>query len=845
MPRTDHHAIVVGLARYPGLAEPPDPPADLEGPEHDADAIADWLTSTTGGDVAPANVKIIKSSDFPQAAAAGDAKPALDDIQRAFARLDDSATDNEQQRRGRKVGRRLYVYMAGHGFSPRRNHGCLFVSNATPRMGFHIYPSSWLEWFQDAAYFDEFVLWMDCCMNRMTTMPLLPAPALPLARPSPAGPTFIAFAAQRPLKAVEREFEDDPGKVHGVFTWTLLQGLKGAAADAYGMVTGRSLADWLRNAQRQKMAKADLDDPDVAEEPEIAREDSGVVFGRGVAPPQYPVRLSFAPAVAGQRARLWSGRPPRSEPVPINGGTADIALSPGLYVVDIPGSVRQGFEVTGARSADIGAAGPAVAEHGTDLFTLGIHPDDGATEIFVIDERFRLVDRNAGQLTARLPFGIYKVKTRLGRSVTEQIILLDRDMPAMRPDARPVASAAPLPNSRLTHEYHIASAAASLRKVHAAPGAGARLSVMARAWSESGQTRSDALPWDGVRVVDARAKIVADLSRDGDHDWHGDPVACCSLSVNPGTYFLRHGLAGGAEVEQSLIVPPGWFLHAYLLRLQKEGETGFKEPRLSFIMHRTDNNFFSLDDPRLAMLEAARVALADERRILSSTEMQELLVAKFDNPIAGIIGGHLLLIEQERDRTRDISVLDTVVENLRILVGTEHPDVEALSLRCSDPGLRRTKPVRTPPMFYRSWALLLAGSQDHHSLLPVGLWNRVQAHSTLPPCLVWAVDARSKQAAREALVNTMVALAARPDGVTEPSAALIVPILAGLPGLEAAAHALPLRAAARPMPKRVSAPRTTVSKKAIDLAMGNAARLQVPPSVLKSVRQDVIAKLKG
>jgi hypothetical protein len=63
--------------------------------------------------------------------------------------------------------------------------------------------------------------------------------------------------------------------------------------------------------------------------------------------------------------------------------------------------------------------------------------------------------------------------------------------------------------------------------------------------------------------------------------------------------------------------------------------------------------------------------------------------------------------------------------------------------------------------------------------------------------------------------------------------------------LEAAAHALPLRAAARPMPKRVSAPRTTVSKKAIDLAMGNAARLQVPPSVLKSVRQDVIAKLKG
>ena len=104
-------------------------------------------------------------------------------------------------------------------------------------------------------------------MNRMSTLPPSVAPAQPLNMPGAAGPTFIAFAAQRPLKAVERAFAEDADKFHGVFTWTLMQGLQGAAVDGFGMVTGRSLADWLRNAQRSNMDKRDLEDPDVAEEP--------------------------------------------------------------------------------------------------------------------------------------------------------------------------------------------------------------------------------------------------------------------------------------------------------------------------------------------------------------------------------------------------------------------------------------------------------------------------------------------------------------------------------------------------------------------------------------------------
>ncbi len=830
MPKGDHYAIVVGLTRYPALSEPPEPTADLKGPENDADAVAAWLTSTSGGDLPSnnGNVTVIKSSDFTQAAASGDAKPTRDEIEKAFTKLDDIARKNNEKGLGNKVGRRLYIYMAGHGFSPRRNHGCLFAANATPRFPSHVYPSSWLEWFQDAAYFDEFVLWMDCCMNRQTTLPPSVAPAQPLVRPSPAGPTFIAFAAQRPLKAVERKFPEDDDKVHGVFTWTLLEGLQGAAADGYGMVTGRSLADWLRNAQKTRMDKRDLEDRDVAEEPEVSREDSGIVFARGLPAKAYDVRLSFPLSARGHLARLWSGRPLRPDSFQIDGDIKQLLLRPGLYVLDVPDAgLRHGFEVTGPKRVNVSVSGDHVADRSSDIFPFEIDPENSATEIFIVDERFALVDRNAGRLHARLPFGIYKVKTRLDRIVDEQIILLDRDTISMRPKAISIASPAPLPNTTLIHEYHVGAAAESVATIYVSAGTGARLSIMTRAWSDTGQTHTDVPPWTDVRVVNARGKVVADLSRDGDRESYGDPFAVCSLLVEPGTYFLRHRLEGGTEVEQSLIVPANWFLQAYLLRLTNPGGVGFKpRPRLSFIMHRSDSGP-SFSDQILTTLEAARVALADERRILGE-DMERLLLVKFDNPIAGIIGGHLLLIEQERDSNRDIQVLNEVVTNLRHLVGDDHPDVEALSLRCPDTQLRRVKPIKTPPMFQRSWTLLFQGSQGRPSLLPRALWNRVQAHSTLPPYLIWAADEASKEAARDAVVNAMLGLAGSTLQIALPLDAPIV----------SAATRVAQHVASTPHFKKLS-------KQILDLTEQNAVRLQVPPSALNDISQDVIKKLKG
>jgi hypothetical protein len=834
MPNVDHYAIVVGLTHYPTLGEPPEPPADLKGPGNDADAVAAWLTSANGGDLPSGNVTIVKSPDLPPPPPPPPpfGQPSRDEIERAFIKLEDISRENVDKGLGRRIGRRLYVYMSGHGFSPKRNQGCLFAANATARFGYHVYPSSWVEWFQDAAYFDEFVLWMDCCMNRFSTLPLALAPAQPLTSPSPAGPAFIAFAAQRPLKAVERKFSEDNDKVRGVFTWTLLEGLQGAAADRYGMVTGRSLADWMRNAQKPRMDQRDLADPDVAQEPEISSEDAGIIFRRGIAFKLYDVNLSFAPAAQGHQVRLWSGRPAKAETFQIDGGTKTLSLRPGLYVVDVPDAgLRQGFEITGPASVTVSATGNPVRDISSGIFALEIAPGNSPTEIFLVDEQFGLVDRNAGSLSARLPFGIYKVKTRLGRMTNEQIVMLDGDItPTLQPP-KPVASAAPLPNTRATHDDHTQAAVQSVDRIHLSAGAGARLSVMARAWSETGQTQSDVLPWADVRIVNARGKVIADLNHDGERHPEGDPFAVCSMSVEPGTYFLRHQMEGEAEVEQSLIVPKDWFLHVYLLRLCKQDGGGFKPSRrMSFIMQPVPGagqQAVALPDQFLTTLETARVALADERLILDE-DLERLLLAKFNNPIAGIIGSHLLLIEKERDPARDIRVLNEVVTNLRGLVGREHPDVEALSLRCTDEGLRCVKPIKSPPMFQRSWTLLVEASQKRPSLLPRGLWDRVQAHTSLPPYFIWSADEQSKEAARAALVNSALGL--------------MVPALRQLLQVPQPVADVVLATAQ----KAASTPKfRKLTEQVLASTTQNAARLEIPPSALKDVGQDIIKKLKG
>ena len=120
VPNPDHHAIIVGIAYYPGLLNDEGQPSDLDGPVIDATAIRDWLVDADGGGLAGKNVTLITSTKRVKRARS--AKPTLATIQQAFRDL--------QAKTRKRPGRRLYVYMSGHGFAPDADEGALYRPNA-------------------------------------------------------------------------------------------------------------------------------------------------------------------------------------------------------------------------------------------------------------------------------------------------------------------------------------------------------------------------------------------------------------------------------------------------------------------------------------------------------------------------------------------------------------------------------------------------------------------------------------------------------------------------------------------------------------------------------------------
>jgi len=297
---------------------------------------------------------------------------------------------------------------------------------------------------------------------------------------------------------------------------------------------------------------------------------------------------------------------------------------------------------------------------------------------------------------------------------------------------------------------------------------------MARCFSDSGNANPNAQPWEGVSVLDASGSVIADLSSAGQRGGtEGDPYAICSISLAPGSYALRYPIRSGNEaaastlVTQSLIIPAvtgsaGWRLEIYLLR-RLDSPDQSASLRISLLMMRAGAQSVATDQEML--LEKAQVALADERPALSA-ELDGLLLLKFDNPIAGIVGGHLLLIEHD-STGRSLDLLNEVVKNLRGLVGSEQPDVEALSTLCPDPALRRARPVAGAPLFERSWRLLITASQRLPQRLPLESWERIHAATaTAPPFLTWSTDSTTRQEFRAALKAALFEQRAVPRGIS-------------------------------------------------------------------------------
>ena len=309
-------AVVVGITRYPGLE-------DLEGSENDANDFADWLQDPHGGAVPKDRITLILSSQFPVAQSTLDAQPTTEALVRAFAGLWDQGLEAGDG----KLGRRLYIFMAGHGFAPDLKTAALLMANAArSRLGLHIPGPPYADRFRQAGFFDEVVLLMDCCRDNLPQAPVHEPPFTVTTSPA-LSRYFYGFATTFSRRS--REEPDESGRVTGIFTRMVLAGLRGEAAQATGRVTGRSLVEYAYNVRAALGGTAQA-----RQDPEFQLSQEAEIVWVEASAPTFTVRVSFTAAKAGTGVRLLDGV---LAPIPPTSTTGDVmewhGLAPGLYLV--------------------------------------------------------------------------------------------------------------------------------------------------------------------------------------------------------------------------------------------------------------------------------------------------------------------------------------------------------------------------------------------------------------------------------------------------------------------------------------------------------------------------------
>jgi hypothetical protein len=387
-------------------------------------------------------------------------------------------------------------------------------------------------------------------------------------------------------------------------------------------------------------------------------------------------------------------------------------------------------------------------------------------ELFLVDHDFALVDRAVGSLEAKVPQGVYKVKATLGEAMTEELVVLNENRAIDLASELQVASPAPLEGTGLTHEFHVALAADASTKVEKSAGQGAQVLIVSRRYSseERPATEADArsaqvAPLAEVSLQSPDGETILDLA--GQSGW--DPVAGKTVELSPGSYRLHWRHHAGPPLEQTVHAVEGWQTQVFLLE-EAEGPEEALRNKVSILMSKEG---FNPESPELLLAEQARTALADERKVADVAN--NALFAKFDNPMLGLFGAHLMLLGRDALKEAlearaaepalaeqpqapldfDQDIFNGAVANLRSLLGEDQPDVIALSTKATDVERDSIRPIDAPPMLWRSWLLLIEASNRWPDLVPVGIWRDTARVLPLRPFFTWSAEVEKGDTAAE------------------------------------------------------------------------------------------------
>jgi Caspase domain len=323
----DDRAIVVGISHYPLLS-------DLAGPENDARAFIEWLTSPTEGDVPEDNVCKILSSTFPEETDPRRAQPTAEALKDAIDDLHDLGTKNKL-----RAGRRLYIFMAGHGIAPKLETAALLMANAARgRTGHHIQGRPYANWFRQAAFFDEVVLFMDCCRDNSRLTPLQRCHLDKVTAKKPAS-YYYGLATEFNHAARERPGEDN--MVRGIFTTALLVGLRQGPPRG-GDVTGSWLEKFIFNYMRTLVGEEEE-----CQEPKFYYDRNHDIVFLARDAPIFHVRIRADPTGLSRKVAMIDGSLEEVLPSAHSGGIWQWELKPGFYRYGYLGGPSKPLELIG------------------------------------------------------------------------------------------------------------------------------------------------------------------------------------------------------------------------------------------------------------------------------------------------------------------------------------------------------------------------------------------------------------------------------------------------------------------------------------------------------------------
>lgn len=327
-------ALVVGINGYPAMGS-------LRGAEADAKDFHAWVTAADGGAVSHDRAALI-TSEPPRSRRVRDAMPTRERIEAAFADMNDAANDNNAAGNGLVAGRRLYLFFSGHGFSPSFDLSALLTANATATAIHNVGCRLWADWLFRGGWFKEVLLFQDTCRMRLKSGTLMP-PFLE-ERNAPGTARFYALAAVDNKVALEQD--DGNGGRRGVFSMTLMDGLRGAARDpATGALTSDSLRGYLQTNMCRKYDEATRARADVSQMPEVFNPTPFVILPATNAVELFPVHVTLPPGAAGARLEDHTFATLKQ-----THGDAHwhFKLPTGLYRIVVENGPSKLFQVTGA-----------------------------------------------------------------------------------------------------------------------------------------------------------------------------------------------------------------------------------------------------------------------------------------------------------------------------------------------------------------------------------------------------------------------------------------------------------------------------------------------------------------